>query len=74
MSISLFGVVMTIVCASEAYYSTALFWKYILVTVAAAGGYIVYIGSARAWSACRKYSIAKRALDNRDRQQRERVG
>jgi len=68
------GLVLTAACASSAYYSTALFRKFILVAVAVGGVCIACVAVGRAWLACHTYSIAKRALDDRNRRQPVRLG
>ena len=68
------GLVLTAACASSAHYSTARFGKLILVAVAVGGVCIACVAVGRAWLACHTYSIAKRALIDRNRRQPVRLG
>lgn len=68
------GIVLTAACASSAHYSTARFGKLILVAVAFGGVCIACVAVGRAWLACHTYSIAKRALIDRNRRQPVRLG
>ena len=72
--LGILGLVLTAACASSAHYSTARFGKLILVAVAFGGACIACVAVGRAWLACHTYSIAKRALDDRNRRQPVRLG